>query len=98
MREQPELRPAERRYGWTLTIVGILVALIAQLTRPSGDDLEGLLGVLGLVFSLGYVALVGLSVLAARYLMSSSGLRVATIMAGPVVGLFALDAVIRLLT
>ncbi len=81
-----------------LAIIGALVALIAQSTRPASDDVEGLLGVLGLVFSVGFIGLVGASVLAARYLMSSSALRVLTILAGPVVGLFALDAVIRLLT
>lgn len=74
------------------------MALIAQLTRPASEDVSGLLGILGLVFSLGFVALVGASVLAARYLMSSSALRVTTILAGPVLGLLALDAVIRLLT
>lgn len=81
-----------------MAIIGVLVALIAQLTRPTGDDVDGLFGVLGLVFSLGFVALVGASVLAARYLMSSSALRVVTILVGPVIGLFALDAVIRLQT
>ncbi|MDH3247516.1 MAG: hypothetical protein OEQ47_01030 [Acidimicrobiia bacterium] len=66
--------------------------------RPTGDDVDGLFGGLSLVFSLGFVALVGASVFAARYLMSSSALRVATILVGPVLGLFAIDAVIRLLT
>ena len=46
----------------------------------------------------GFIGLVGASMLAARYLMSSSGLRVLTILAGPVLGLVALDVVIRLLT
>jgi len=96
--ERPALRPRERRYGWTLAIIGAIVALIAQLTRPASDDIDGLLGVLRLVFSVGFVALVGASVLAARYLMSSSGLRLTTILGGPVFGLFALDALIRLLT
>lgn len=98
MSGRPALRPTERRYGWTLAITGIFVALIAQLTRPAGDDVEGLFGVLGLVFSLGFIGLVGASLLAARYLMSSSGLRMLTILGGPVLGLFALDVVIRLLT
>ena len=98
MNKRPALRSTERRYGWTLGIIGVLVAFIAALTRPAGDDVEGLLGVLGLVFSLAYIGLVGASVLAARYLMSSSALRVATILAGPVVGLFGVDLVIRLLT
>lgn len=97
MTERPRLRPTERRYGWTLAIIGALVALIAQLTRPASGDVDGLLGVLGLVFSLGFITLVGASVLVARYLMSSSGLRITTILVGPVVGLFALDAVVRLL-
>jgi hypothetical protein len=72
--------------------------LIAQLTRPASDDVDGLLGVLGLVFSLGFIGLVGASVLAARYLMTSGALRVTTILAGPILGLFVLDAVIRLFT
>lgn len=96
MTDRPELRPTERRYGWILALIGVFVALIAQLTRPSSDGIEGLFGVLGLVFSLGYIGLVGASVLAARYLMSSNGLRVLTILGGPVLGLFGLDAVIRL--
>jgi hypothetical protein len=96
--ERPALRPTERRYGWTLALIGVLVALIAQLPRPASDDVDGLLGVLGLVFSLGYIAFVGAGVLAARYLMSSSALRVTTILAGPVLGLLALNTVIRLLT
>ncbi len=98
MTDRPALRDTERRYGWTLAIIGVLVAFIAQLTRPTGDDVEGLLGALGLAFSLGYTTLVGVCVLAARYLMSSGALRVTTILAGPVVGLLGLDAVIRLLT
>jgi hypothetical protein len=96
--ERPPLRPTERRYGWTLAIIGVLVALIAQLTRPASDDVDGLLGALGLVFSLGFVGFVGASVAAARYVMTSGALRVTTICAGPVLGLFALDAVIRLFT
>ena len=98
MTEPPRLRRTERRYGWALAIIGVLVAFIALLTRPAGDDIEGLLGVLGVVFSLGYIALVLASVMAARYLMSSSALRVTTILVGPVVGLFGLDLVIRLVT
>jgi hypothetical protein len=98
MSERPPLRSTERRYGWTLAIIGILVALIAQLTRPASDDVEGLLGALGVVFSLGFVGLVGASVLVARYLMTSGALRVTTILAGPMLGMFGLDAVIRLLT
>lgn len=98
MTDRPALRPTERRYGWMLAIIGGFVALIAQLTRPASDDVDGLFGVLGLVFSVGFIGLVGASMLAARYLMSSSGLRVLTILAGPVLGLVALDVVIRLLT
>lgn len=98
MSDRPALRPTERRYGWTLAIVGILVAFVAQLTRPANDNVDGLLGVLGLVFSLGYIALVGASVLVARHLMSSSALRVTTILIGPIAGLIAVDAVTRLLT
>ena len=98
MTDRPALRPTERRYGWMMAIIGAFMALIAQLTRPGSDDVEGLFGVLGLVFSLGFIGLVGISVLAARYLISSSGLRVLTILVGPVLGLGALDVVIRLLT
>lgn len=96
MNDRPPLRPTERRYGWILAIIGLFVALIAQLTRPASDDVDGLFGALGLVFSLGYLGLVGASVLAARFLMSSSGLRLLIILGGPVLGLFGLDAVIRL--
>ena len=78
--------------------MGAVVALIAQSTRPATDDVSGLLGVLGLVFALGYVALLAACLLAARYLMTSSPMRLTTILAGPVVGLLALNAVIRLLT
>lgn len=74
------MRRNERRHGWTLAI---LVVLIGQLTQPASDDVEELLGVLGLVFPLGFIGLVGASVLAARYLLSSSALRVLTILAGP---------------
>lgn len=80
-----------------MAIIGIFVALIAELTRPASDDIEGLLGALRLVFSLGFIGLVGISVLAARSLMTSSALRVTTILAGPIVGLISLDVVIRLL-
>lgn len=95
---RPELRANERRYGWALAIIGGLVAVIAQLTRPATGDVDALLGALRLVFSFGFVALVGASVLAARYLMSSSRLRVTTILAGPIIGLVVLDVVIRLMT
>lgn len=98
MNDRPDLRPTERRYAWALATIGVLVTVIAQLTRPASSDVDALLGALRLVFSLGFVALVGVSVLAARHLMSSSRLRIAVILAGPIVGLFGLDAVIRLLT
>jgi hypothetical protein len=80
-----------------LAIIGAFVALIAQLTRPATDDVDGLLGVLGLVFSLGYLTLLGASVLVARYRLTSSTARLAAIIGGPILGLFVLNGLIRLL-
>ena len=98
MEERPRLRPAERRFAWSLGIIGLIVALIAQLTRPTSDDVDGFIGALGLIFSLGYLVLLAVSVVAARYLMSSGVLRQAMIVAGPIVAMFGLLGVVRLFT
>lgn len=97
MTPRPPFDGMQRRYAWVLAILGAATALISYLTRPETDDVDGLIGTLGLVFSLSYLALLGLSVLAARFSMSSGPARVATIVLGPIVGVFLVLLVVRLL-
>lgn len=95
MTPRPPLDGMQRRYAWALAILGAATALISYLTRPETDGVDGLIGTLGLVFSLSYLVLLGLSVLAARFLLSSGAARVATIVAGPIPGLFLVLLVAR---
>lgn len=97
MTPRPPFDGMQRRYAWALGVLGAATALISYLTRPETDDIDGLIGTLGLVFSLSYLALLGLGVLAARFFMSSGAGRVATIVAGPLLGLFLVLLVVRLL-
>ena len=97
MTPRPPFDGAQRRYAWALGILGAATALISYLTRPETDDIDGLIGTLGLVFSLSFLVLLGLSVLAARLLLSSGAARVTTIVAGPILGLFLVLFVVRLI-
>lgn len=78
-------------------IAGGATTLVSVLTVPRAGDIEGLIDVLGLVFSVAYLVLLGLSVLAARRLLTSVPARVATIVVGPVVAMFPVTLVVRLL-
>ena len=95
MTPRPPFDGMQRRYAWTLAILGAATALISYLTRPETDDIDGLIGTLGLVFSLSYLVLLGLSVVAARFLLSSEPARVTTIVAGPIFGLVLVLLVVR---
>lgn len=96
MSDRPPLEQSVRRWAWMLAIAGGATMLISLLTAPGPDDIDGLIDVLGLVFSATYVVLLGLSVLIARKLMSSVPTRVATIVAGPVVAMFPVMPVLQL--
>lgn len=97
MTPRPPFDGIQRRYAWALAVLGAATALISYLTRPETDGIDGLIGTLGLVFSLSYIALLGMSVLAARFLLSSGPARVAAIVGGPLIGVFLVLLVVRLL-
>ena len=93
--ERRPLDRTERWYAWALGILGGATALISFLTRPATDDLDGFIGMLGLVFSISYLVLLGLAGAAARWLLSSTAARIATIVAGPIVGMMVVLGVVR---
>ena len=95
--ERRPLDRTERWYAWALGILGGATTLISFLTRPDTDDLDGFIGMLGVVFSISYLVLLGLAIAAARWLLSSTVARIATIVVGPVVGMMVVLAVARAL-
>ena len=97
MSDRPALERPVRRWAWTLGIAAGATTLISLLTVPGPDDINGLIDVLGLVFSVAYLVILGLSVLVARRLVESVPARIATIVVGPIAAMFPVVLVVRLL-